>query len=217
MPLSATHIRFALDLQNEYKIKDLEKYIAGTVYPDSRYFTGIDRTLTHGEEIFQPEFATDDFKKGWQAHRICDRLQNKVKTKIFPEFFPENVSGDEQRWIDSTALKIIEDMDDMQKFDIQTCLKYLEYANNPNGEKIELIRESNQSLVSLYRDKKVATIDDYYKALLFWKIDEELCKKVIETTKIFLADASLVDRVKNIYEEMMEEYKRHHEFNKKDE
>lgn len=41
MPLEATHIRFALDLLNKYKIKNIDQYIAGAVYPDSHYITGI--------------------------------------------------------------------------------------------------------------------------------------------------------------------------------
>ena len=37
MALEATHIRFAYDLKEKYKITDLEKYISGLIYPDSRY------------------------------------------------------------------------------------------------------------------------------------------------------------------------------------
>lgn len=41
MALEGTHIRFALDVGDKYNIKDLGKYISGTLYPDSRYITGI--------------------------------------------------------------------------------------------------------------------------------------------------------------------------------
>lgn len=81
MSLEATHIRFALDLKDEYKIKDIKKYISGTVYPDSRYITGIDRNLTHYNDILKPEFAKDDFKKGWQVHQICGMIRIMKKQK----------------------------------------------------------------------------------------------------------------------------------------
>lgn len=47
MSLGATHIRFALDLRDRYQVQDIEKYLSGTIYSDSRYVTKIDRNLTH--------------------------------------------------------------------------------------------------------------------------------------------------------------------------
>ncbi len=87
MSLIATHIRFAINLKDIYHVQDIEKYIAGTVYPNSRYVTKIDRKLTHNNNILRPTFTKDDFKKGWQVHQICDIVQNKIKTKILPHFF----------------------------------------------------------------------------------------------------------------------------------
>ena len=51
MALEATHMRFALDLKNKYQVRNIKKYIVGTIYPDSRYLSGIDRTLTHSENF----------------------------------------------------------------------------------------------------------------------------------------------------------------------
>ncbi len=61
MSLEATHIRFALDLKDKYRVQAIEKYISGTTYPDSRYVTKIDRGLTHNDDILTPGFAKDDF------------------------------------------------------------------------------------------------------------------------------------------------------------
>ena len=158
MPLEATHIRFALDLKDEYKIKDIKKYISGTVYPDSSYITGIDRNLTHHEDILKSEFAKDDFKKGWQVHQICDMIMNKEKKKVLSSSFVDGRAGfNEEEWIISSAMKIIQDMNDMQNFDLQKNLKYLNFAYNPNGENLSDIRKYNQIIIDLYKNKKVTT------------------------------------------------------------
>lgn len=41
MALEATHLRFALDLLPKLEVKDINDYLAGSIYPDSRYTTGI--------------------------------------------------------------------------------------------------------------------------------------------------------------------------------
>lgn len=51
MALEASHIRFALDLKDKYSIQDVQKLVSGTVYPDSRYATKIDRQLTHPQDF----------------------------------------------------------------------------------------------------------------------------------------------------------------------
>ena len=59
MSLQITHIRFALDLHKELNITSLDQYISGTIYPDSRYMTGIDRSLTHSDTLLT-QFDSED-------------------------------------------------------------------------------------------------------------------------------------------------------------
>ena len=68
MALQATHIKFALDLQAKYNVKNLEKYISGANYPDSRFLTGVGREKTH--DLDSLELLDSDFKKGWHNHLI---------------------------------------------------------------------------------------------------------------------------------------------------
>ncbi|MEK7102418.1 MAG: hypothetical protein AAB912_02170, partial [Patescibacteria group bacterium] len=99
MPLEATHIKFALDVQDKYSVQDVGKYLSGTIYPDSRYVTKIDRALTHGDYLLSPDFAIDDFKRGWATHFVCDKLFNKITDKNFPEYFNEQTrAGSETEW-----------------------------------------------------------------------------------------------------------------------
>ncbi len=207
MSLEATHIRFALDLKEKYQVQDIEKYVSGTIYPDSRYVTKIDRELTHNEDILKPEFAKDDFKKGWQVHQICDLMQNKMKKRALPEPFSEKYNGyDEQRWVVSTAMKIIQDMNDMQQFPIQDYLKYLEYAQNPNGEEIGEVKKYNQIMVDLYRGKKTTTLEDNYRMWLALGVDEELGLKIKSKTEELLKDIKLVKKIEDVYFDMIENY-----------
>ena len=57
MALEATHIRFAFDLKDVYDVSDIDAFVSGSIYPDSRYVTGIDRLATHPEGYLNdPEF-----------------------------------------------------------------------------------------------------------------------------------------------------------------
>ena len=80
MALEATHIRYALDNKDRFDVSDETKYVSGTVYPDSRYPTGIARTLTHDDSQMQKNFwSNDDFRKGWAAHLLYDKIQQSVR------------------------------------------------------------------------------------------------------------------------------------------
>ena len=206
MPLEATHIRFALDLQDKYNVKNISEYISGAIYPDSRYVTGIDKRLTHDDKFLLPEFATDDFKKGWQVHQICDLVYSSVQKNLFPELFPRSYDlYNEQDWVVSTALKIILDIDDAQAFDIQKYLEFLDYAANPNGENISSIEDYNSVMVNLYKNKKIITIEENIKWLTLGP-SVELKDRVRIKAAEFLMDKTILIRVKSIYEEMVKSY-----------
>lgn len=207
MSLEATHLRFALDLQPQYYIKGVGKYLSGAIYPDSRYATGLNKEITHDDRFLLPEFAVTDFQKGWQTHQICDLVYDNVRKKLFPDVFPVNYdSYNEPEWIKFTAMKIIQDMDDMRFFDLQSYLNYLDYTNNPNGEDIAEIKRYNQIIVDLYRGKKVTTVAEHIKMWLSFRPGIDLGKKIQNQTEEFLNDPEMVVRIKAIYQEMIASY-----------
>lgn len=207
MPLEATHIRFALDLQDKYEIKDLKQYISGAVYPDSRYVTGIDRKLTHADRCLLPEFATDDFKKGWQTHKICDQVYDIIRKRLFPDLFPGDFDFYSRHdWIISTAMKIIYDREDMQSFDIQKYLECLEYVYNPNNEDIDAVKKYNKILINLYKNKKVISVEE---SIGMWKAlgqDDSICAALREATENLLKDKKMLARIKLVYQEVLDSY-----------
>ena len=210
MSLAATHIRFSLDIKDEYKIKNLEQYISGAIYPDSRYITNIDRNLTHNEDLLAPGWANTDFKKGWQSHFVCDVMFNKIKRVIFSEVnFKKD--GCEDDWINSSAIKILQDIDDMQNFPLEDYLNILDHAENPNGEDLDKVRESNQLIKNLYLNKKSCTIEEYgqlYKAL---GTSDDLVNRITEKARELSADKDKAKKIKSIYNLMLNLYSEKYE------
>ena len=205
MALEATHIRFALDLKDKYQVKDLEKYVSGTIYPDSRYVSEIGRELTHPKDHMDWDiFKVDDFKKGWLVHLLCDKIQYLVTKEKFPEIFEgQDASAGNERWIGHTALKILQDIDDVQKFDITKYLPYLDYVANPNGEDIAKVKQYNQIFQRVYKDPGKVPIEDYYE---MWKelgIGDELATKVRNKTEKFQKDPKTMELIRPIYSEML--------------
>lgn len=207
MALEATHMRFALDLKDEYQAIDLEKYIVGSIYPDSRYVTGIDRTLTHGEWILADDFTVDDFHKGWQVHQLADDIQTEIIKDYFPKLVPVFAKEDKMikdEWPMFSAIKIIQDMNDLQKFDLQQSVKCLEnYVFNPNGEDIKKVRKYNQIMIDLYKNKKKTTIEDNYQMWLALGVNRESALNIKKQTEELLNNVEIVKKIEMIYDEML--------------
>lgn len=88
MALEATHIRFAFDLKAIYGVQDIERYISGAIYPDSRYITGVDRLITHPEHYRDWDLKNiNDFQKGWFAHLLADDIQREIIKEFLPQVF----------------------------------------------------------------------------------------------------------------------------------
>lgn len=137
MALPGTHCRFALALKKRYPIRDEKRFIAGTLYPDSRWLTGLPREKTHKDAYLTRASAGADFTAGWRVHLLCDRIQ----ADCFKDAFPEIDGMDtESAWVTASALKVAQDMVDSQKTDMNRCLDCLTTAEAPNGEDIEGVR-----------------------------------------------------------------------------
>lgn len=210
MALLGTHIRFSLDIKNDFDVKNIDKYILGTVYPDSRYITKIDRKITHWTDVYDSKFCKDDdFKKGWMAHLMYDRIQAGVFKKIFPELFEK--FGDEkivlcpENWVTRSSLKMLQDLDDIEKFEIKNYLKSLEYSKNPNNEKIELIKEYNQIIKNIYQKK--VTVQDLINMWIKFGIKKELTDWMEEKTNQFNLDKNILEKIPLIYPATIERYK----------
>jgi len=210
MALEGTHIRFALTLKDQYEVKDLNKFLAGTIYPDSRYVTKIKRTLTHDKKFLKKEFyRNNDFKKGWMLHLVYDQTQSCALLKFFPCLFkkPEQkISFDNERWITETALKILQDISDIKEFDINNYINYLDLRCSPNNENIALIIQYNKIMIDLYSKAPNLDLNDYIKMWEKLGIDKNVSKILKTKIQIFQNNPEILSQVNQLYEETLSTY-----------
>ena len=204
MALEATHIRFALDTQDLFEVKDLNKYISGTIYPDSRYPTGIDRMLTHDDSQMKKNFwENNDFRKGWAAHLLYDKIQFTVHADWFGDVLKENnteMTGEED-WIVRTALKILQDIDDLHQFDIKPHLSALNYVETPNGEDKIKVREYNQLFINIYNKAPDVSVEDLEQMWIDWSIPTEIAEKMRGKAHEIQKNERLMKLIDKIYGE----------------
>lgn len=207
MALEATHIRFALDTKDTFEVENLDKYISGSIYPDSRYPTGIDRMLTHDDSQMTRDFwKGDDFRKGWASHLLYDKIQFSVHTEWFNDLLKENnpeMTGEED-WIVRTALKILQDIDDLQHFDIKPYLSALNYIETPNGEDKNKVKEYNQLFVSIYSKAPEVSVEDLEKMWIDWSIPTDIAAKMRNKAHEIQKNEHLMKLISKIYDETIE-------------
>jgi len=175
MALPGTHIRFALDLQDVLVISDLDAYISGTLYPDSRYFKKIDRELTHPKELIADFLRADDFKKGWAVHLICDRLQREIVSEHQPSIFDKDY---DHEFVYFTACKILQDMCDTREFDIARHVSSMNIVQAPNEESVEQLEKYYGGIRRIYSSGGIMTVDRLLGIFNSTSEFEEFVKKI---------------------------------------
>ena len=204
MALEATHIRFALDLKDKYGVQNVERYVAGAIYPDSRYVTEVDRLATHPEDYMEWDMnRINDFRKGWFAHLLADNIQWDITKEFLPQVFDGSQGQGGERWIKHTAIKILQDLDDVRKFDIKQYLPFLLHVENPNGEDIKTVERYNQIFPKMYADPEKVNVDSCYEMWKEFGIDDELAMKVKLQAEEYSRDNTVMDAVVKIYPEML--------------
>lgn len=205
MACQATHIKFALDLQNKYNIQDLNKFLSGVSYPDSRYVTNIGREMTH--DLSRVVLPKNDFEKGWHNHLVCDLTQKDSINSLLPDDFNDvhrqNTHGSDL-WIKRTVVKIIQEIEIYQTFDVQPYLSALDYVENHNGEDIGLLEKSNKIIQDIYGNKKNITLNDMLDLNRALGFSEELLEQIKKETEKIMADSRLVSIIQSLYPEMIE-------------
>lgn len=131
MALPATHIRFADAVADRFRISDRTAYFSGTLYPDSRWVTGLEREKTHSQSFLDPGFVRDDFTLGWRIHLVCDQVQQAVHEPLMGDLAS---LGADDRWVRLSAAKVVQDMRDAAWGGLAARIPLLTHAAAPNGE-----------------------------------------------------------------------------------
>ncbi len=204
MALQATHIRFAIEMKDKCPPSDLGEFIAGTVYPDSRYITNTPREVTHPENFMEWDLGeADDFKKGWFLHLLCDEVQGEAALELFPHVFSKDGRQYDEGWIKYTAVKILQDFHELQYFDLKPYLPYLKRVRNPNGEDIEKIKWHNQIFLDMYAEQEKINLESHFPISRKLGTSEPVVEKLREWTERYRSDKEIMERVKKMYPMMV--------------
>lgn len=206
MALEGTHIRLALDVQDLYEIEDLGRYLSGTIYPDSRYVTKSERSLTHSDKYLQKEFATDDFRRGWQAHLRYDEIQNDMIADLVNPSKKE-ISQNDDMWVNATAIKILQEINDIENFEVGKYLASVKMHDNPNKESMEKLESYCGFLKNFYGKSAKSNPEDYREVFYFFGIPEEVGNKVLLKCKEFGSDPLMIEKIAGIYDKSLEMFR----------
>ncbi|MBI2989575.1 MAG: hypothetical protein HYY51_00080 [Candidatus Magasanikbacteria bacterium] len=205
MALEGTHIKFALDTKDYYKPGDIAGYLSGSIYPDSRYVTGIGRELTHFAELKNiDERETDDFKKGWACHFVCDHIMRSVMEDLFQDLLKKD--GSNKDWIIRTALKILVDIDVMKQFSVDVYLDLFQVRPRPHGENPVLLSRYYMVIRKAYEGKKEITLADCMETWQGLNVGVEVCDALSAQATVCLSDQNIVERARGMYPEMLKRF-----------
>jgi hypothetical protein len=207
MALEASHIRFALDLKEKYKVSDVQKYVFGTTYPDTRIPTRTPREKTHPPDFYEwPILEMSDFKKGWYTHLLCDKIQSAIFKEKFPYIFEnEKVSQGNEPWVAITAIKTLQDMEDIKMVDLSSFWKDLTLAENPNCENLDIIKKFYQRNADFYKHPENIKLVDYYHKLSDLGVDASIAHKVLDKSEEYSKNPEMMESIKTIYNSMIAE------------
>lgn len=205
MALPATHIRFAAAIAGRLDVADERAYLSGTLYPDSRWLTGIDRKRTHDRRFLEPEFPSDDFTLGWQVHCLCDCIQADIHAGLI-DGLSELTSDD--RWVRISAAKVVQDMHDAAQGDLDTHLPMLTHSRSPNDESVEDVAAYLDLVRDAYSRDSTPRWSDY---AVMWNgvgLERRRISQMELQVEHILADDALVTRLYAAFEQMVDRWTR---------
>jgi hypothetical protein len=202
MALPATHIRFAAILADRLKVTDRCAYLSGTLYPDSRWVTGLNRPQTHARRFLDPDFPSDDFTLGWHVHCQCDRIQKAIHTEVIGD-----IRDPDERWIRMSAAKVIQDVRDAARGQIKAHLPLLTCVQTPAGESAEAVRDYYEMVRRAYGGAGAPGWSDYARLWQDVGLDARRIGKIRTAVERIQADATRVDRLHDAFDAMVSRWR----------
>jgi hypothetical protein len=203
MALPATHFRFALDAARHFNIGDRHAYLSGTLYPDSRWLTGADRTATHGDNCLEIDFADSDFKLGWYVHCRCDTIQMRLVFARWPQL---TTLDDRARWIQTSVIKMIQDQLDIRRINVNDCLNALDVIETPNGEQARDVRRYYRNIRDVYAGKGAPGIEGYRKLWLAVGLEAAIVSEMMEQLRRKTTDSTFHTMALSLFDEMVAQF-----------
>ncbi len=198
MALPATHMRFAAALADRLQVTDMCAYLSGTLYPDSRWVTGVDRLQTHDRRFLDPDFPSDDFTLGWHVHCRCDRIQKTIYDELMGP-----IQDPDDRWIRTSAAKVVQDANDAARGRIDAHLPLLACAQTPCGEPPAAVNAYLGMIRQAYGEASAPTWSDYERLLYDVGLEEQRIEKIRIQMDRIRSDAALVTRLYDAFDAMV--------------
>lgn len=202
MASPATHLLFAMDLESHLLIQDPVTYHAGSLYPDSRYFTGISRERTHGPHCPRDPFATglSDFERGWATHLLYDERVSSRLVDMIPASYPRTREHDgfDPWWVYLTAMKLVEDEQSWRRRpDVLTAMRAVAAPIAPNQEEVNEVLEYYSALQRTYRAEPSG--EDQLWLLKRLKIPADRAELLVETLMLLQRDEAVCAQIAMMY------------------
>jgi hypothetical protein len=203
MALPATHLRFAAVLADQLAVSDWQAYLSGTLYPDSRWVTGVARQQTHDARFRDPAFATDDFTLGWHIHCACDQIQGDIHAACLGDLTTLTPIA---RWVRVSAAKVIQDMDDAAKGKLSDYLPLLVACQTPNQESDADIDNYFGFVKQAYHRLSTPAWQDYARLWEQVGLDRPTVLQIENEVQQMRSDPSLIATLNAIFDQMVNQY-----------
>ncbi len=201
MALPATHIRFAETVAADLDVSGWGAYLNGTLYPDSRWLTGLDRERTHADQILDPAFPSDAFSLGWHIHCVCDRIQRTLHDQLLDGL---EVLDGHDRWVRLAAVKVVQDRYDAGRIDLKSRLRLLTPPPTPNDESAHGLWAYLQLVRRAYAGE---TAPDWQMYASLWeavKLDRQVIAAIEGQLGDIQSDGRLVQRIRGLFDRMVD-------------
>lgn len=140
---------------------------------------------------------------------MLDDIQYKIIQSSFPDLASNSDPGQKSvLWIKRTAIKILQDADDVKQFDIDPSLKCLENQKHVNSEDVEKIKIYNKSIIELYTDAKNLNLNSYEKLWKSWGLDEDIGNKLMVQVEEYKNSEEIMGKIKNNFTLILEAAKK---------
>ena len=203
MALPATHLRFAAVLADRLAVSDWQAYLSGTLYPDSRWVTGVARHQTHDARFLDPAFATDDFTLGWHIHCVCDQIQGEIHAACLGDL---DALTPLARWVRVSAAKVIQDMDDAARGQLRDYLVHLVACHTPNQEFSQDIDSYFGFVKQAYHRLNTPAWQDYARLWDQVGLDRPTVLEIEKAVQQMRSDPSLIGSLNVAFDQMVNQY-----------
>jgi hypothetical protein len=208
MSFQASHLHFAQKIKDIIKPQDLTGYFSGTLYPDSRYITKVDRAKTHTDVRIEPKKIfdlTDDFEKGWQVHLWYDKLgMHHLNQIALNRSWISSDADDVNVWSQLTGAKLVEDLFWWQNTDWTQIIPHLKLIKAPHDEDEQILLSWYRHFIDFYQ--KPPNIQSYRRQAEFMGIEPEKIELILQNAQNLYNDLPKRAQIEMVMDLVIEEF-----------